>query len=88
MDIKDPKRRTHFGFQEIEKTEKTKKVKEVFDNVSDSYDLMNDLMSFGIHRIWKRIAIEMASIRSDSLILIIYADDHLLASTICLLNQL
>ena len=69
MDTKDPKRRTHFGFQEIERTEKTKKIKEVFDNVSDNYDLMNDLMSFGIHRIWKRIAIEMASIRSDSLIL-------------------
>ena len=69
MDNKDPENRTYFGFEEINKHNKSKKVRQVFDEVSDSYNLMNDLMSFGIHRIWKRVAIEMANIRSDSCIL-------------------
>ena len=69
MDNKDPENRTYFGFEEINKHNKSKKVRQVFDGVSDSYNLMNDLMSFGVHRIWKRIAIEMANIRSDSHIL-------------------
>ena len=69
MDNKDPENRTYFGFEEINKHNKSKKVRQVFDEVSDSYNLMNDLMSFGIHRIWKRVVIEMANIRSDSHIL-------------------
>ncbi|KHN81913.1 2-methoxy-6-polyprenyl-1,4-benzoquinol methylase, mitochondrial [Toxocara canis] len=44
---------THFGFQEVDETEKGKRVHEVFANVATKYDLMNDAMSMGIHRLWK-----------------------------------
>ena len=50
------KTKTHFGFQQIDSDDKTDKVREVFDNVVEGYDLMNDLMSLGVHRIWKRVA--------------------------------
>lgn len=46
---------THFGFQTIDENEKWKKVHNVFETVAEKYDLMNDVMSFGIHRIWKDI---------------------------------
>ena len=42
-----------FGFQEVEYDQKVKKVAEVFSSVADSYDLMNDAMSLGVHRLWK-----------------------------------
>ena len=45
---------THFGYQEVAVQEKASLVREVFDSVADSYDLMNDLMSLGVHRLWKR----------------------------------
>ncbi|XP_012279736.1 2-methoxy-6-polyprenyl-1,4-benzoquinol methylase, mitochondrial isoform X2 [Orussus abietinus] len=49
---------THFGFETVKESEKTKKVHSVFENVANSYDVMNDAMSLGIHRIWKDIFIE------------------------------
>jgi len=45
---------THFGYQEVSVQEKAGLVREVFDSVADNYDLMNDLMSLGVHRLWKR----------------------------------
>ncbi len=45
---------THFGYQEVPAEDKVSLVRGVFDSVADSYDLMNDLMSLGVHRIWKR----------------------------------
>ncbi|MGL5185238.1 MAG: class I SAM-dependent methyltransferase, partial [Plesiomonas shigelloides] len=45
---------THFGFRTVAKDEKAGMVAEVFHSVAGKYDLMNDLMSFGIHRLWKR----------------------------------
>ena len=69
MDNKDQERKTNFGFQTVDKQDKSEKVKQVFDKVTDNYDLMNDLLSFGIHRLWKRAAVELAGIRSDSYIL-------------------
>lgn len=65
MSTKNPKKTTHFGFQKIDSESKSEKVKEVFDSVAEGYDLMNDLMSFGIHRIWKRVAVEMSAVRKD-----------------------
>jgi len=47
--------KTQFGFTEIDENEKTEKVKDVFNSVSSNYDLMNDLMSFGLHRLWKKV---------------------------------
>lgn len=49
---------THFGFKKVKTEEKAKKVADVFHSVAAKYDVMNDLMSFGIHRIWKRITME------------------------------
>jgi len=49
---------THFGYSEVKAEDKAEKVAEVFHSVASSYDVMNDLMSFGIHRIWKRITME------------------------------
>ncbi|XP_001636710.2 2-methoxy-6-polyprenyl-1,4-benzoquinol methylase, mitochondrial [Nematostella vectensis] len=46
-------KQTHFGFETVTEQEKTEKVYHVFENVATSYDVMNDLMSFGIHRLWK-----------------------------------
>ncbi|CAK0745695.1 bifunctional 2-octaprenyl-6-methoxy-1,4-benzoquinol methylase and demethylmenaquinone methyltransferase [Gammaproteobacteria bacterium] len=54
---------THFGYTEVPLEEKAERVRAVFDSVADRYDLMNDLMSCGVHRLWKRLAIELAGIR-------------------------
>ncbi|HJX20179.1 MAG TPA: class I SAM-dependent methyltransferase, partial [Steroidobacteraceae bacterium] len=47
-------RSTDFGFQRVPREDKARRVRGVFDSVADTYDLMNDLMSAGAHRIWKR----------------------------------
>ena len=51
---------THFGFTQVDPGEKTRRVGEVFSSVASRYDLMNDLMSFGIHRAWKRYTIHVS----------------------------
>ena len=56
---------TNFGFRQVDSQEKSKMVGNVFDAVSENYDLMNDLMSFGIHRLWKKVAIESSGLRED-----------------------
>ncbi|MBS1202256.1 MAG: bifunctional demethylmenaquinone methyltransferase/2-methoxy-6-polyprenyl,4-benzoquinol methylase, partial [Chromatiaceae bacterium] len=48
------KETTHFGYQQVPVDEKVGRVRQVFDSVASRYDLMNDLMSLGVHRIWKR----------------------------------
>lgn len=60
---------THFGYQTVEKSKKASKVAEVFHSVAAKYDVMNDLMSFGVHRIWKRYTIERAAARTGQTIL-------------------
>lgn len=60
---------THFGFQQVPLEEKARKVADVFHSVAGKYDLMNDLMSFGLHRIWKRIAIELTGVREGQRVL-------------------
>jgi demethylmenaquinone methyltransferase/2-methoxy-6-polyprenyl-1,4-benzoquinol methylase len=60
---------THFGFKQIPEEEKAKRVRGVFDSVAGDYDLMNDVMSFGIHRLWKRLAVEMANIQPGQKVL-------------------
>ncbi|GAA4504341.1 bifunctional demethylmenaquinone methyltransferase/2-methoxy-6-polyprenyl-1,4-benzoquinol methylase UbiE [Pseudaeromonas paramecii] len=54
---------THFGFTQVAEMEKEALVAGVFHSVAAKYDLMNDLMSFGIHRLWKRFAIDCAGVR-------------------------
>ena len=60
---------THFGFQQVPVGEKAKKVAEVFHSVAGKYDLMNDLMSFGIHRLWKLFARELTGVRAGQRVL-------------------
>jgi demethylmenaquinone methyltransferase / 2-methoxy-6-polyprenyl-1,4-benzoquinol methylase len=60
---------THFGFTTISETEKARKVAEVFDSVSARYNLMNDLMSMGLHRLWKRFAIDASGAKAGDKVL-------------------
>lgn len=60
---------THFGFQTVEKNEKESKVASVFHSVAQQYDVMNDLMSFGIHRLWKRFTIDASGVRPGNTVL-------------------
>ncbi len=56
-------RSTDFGFQRVPLADKTRRVRGVFDSVADNYDLMNDLMSAGAHRLWKRFTLALANLR-------------------------
>ena len=60
---------THFGFEKVSTEEKQEKVNSVFTSVAENYDLMNDVMSFGLHRFWKKIMIELAGVKPDSKVL-------------------
>lgn len=60
---------THFGYQTVPKSQKQDKVAEVFTSVASKYDIMNDLMSFGIHRLWKRFAISLSGVRQGQQVL-------------------
>ncbi len=60
---------THFGYQQVPVAEKAERVRAVFDSVAKRYDLMNDLMSLGIHRLWKRHTIELAGVRRGQRVL-------------------
>ena len=60
---------THFGYQTVPVANKAQRVADVFHSVADKYDLMNDLMSVGIHRVWKRITIEMSAVRTGHKVL-------------------
>jgi demethylmenaquinone methyltransferase/2-methoxy-6-polyprenyl-1,4-benzoquinol methylase len=63
------KQTTHFGYQTVPATEKAGLVKGVFDSVAGRYDLMNDLMSGGLHRLWKRFTIDQAAVRRGQAVL-------------------
>jgi demethylmenaquinone methyltransferase / 2-methoxy-6-polyprenyl-1,4-benzoquinol methylase len=60
---------THFGFQTVPEEEKAKKVAGVFTSVASKYDIMNDLMSVGLHRIWKRFAVGLANVHEGQRVL-------------------
>lgn len=62
-------RKTHFGYQEVPEDEKAKRVGAVFRSVASNYDLMNDLMSLGLHRAWKRFALELSGVREGNRVL-------------------
>ena len=60
---------TDFGFERVSEKEKARRVERVFDQVSDKYDLMNDLMSLGLHRLWKTFAVTLARVRPGERVL-------------------
>ena len=63
------KKTTDFGFQEVPEEEKAKRVGGVFDSVATSYDVMNDLMSLGLHRWWKRFTVDASGVRPGNSVL-------------------
>jgi demethylmenaquinone methyltransferase / 2-methoxy-6-polyprenyl-1,4-benzoquinol methylase len=60
---------THFGYQSVDEREKTRRVRGVFDSVASRYDVMNDLMSMGMHRAWKAYAVAVAALREGDRVL-------------------
>ena len=60
---------THFGFQTVDEGEKAKRVRGVFDSVASRYDMMNDLMSMGLHRAWKAYTVAVAAVRDGDKVL-------------------
>ena len=60
---------THFGYQTVPVQEKARHVRDVFDSVASKYDVMNDLMSVGLHRLWKRYTIDQAAVRPGQTVL-------------------
>lgn len=61
--------KTHFGFESVDESDKARRVRGVFDSVAYRYDLMNDLMSFGLHRAWKAYAVAVAGVRDGDRVL-------------------
>lgn len=74
---------THFGYETIPTQDKLHKVQAVFNSVAHRYDLMNDAMSFGLHRLWKRLAIAQCGIEPDHHILDLAGGTGDLTSLIC-----
>lgn len=62
-------KQTHFGFKEVPENEKADDVRQVFDSVAKRYDLMNDLLSLGLHRAWKRAAVAATELKSGDKVL-------------------
>lgn len=60
---------THFGFESVDEAEKARRVRGVFDSVAPKYDLMNDLMSAGLHRVWKAYTVQVANVREGDRVL-------------------
>ncbi len=60
---------THFGFSQVREEEKAAKVGEVFSSVASNYDVMNDFMSMGMHRLWKKFAISLSGVKAGSRVL-------------------
>jgi demethylmenaquinone methyltransferase/2-methoxy-6-polyprenyl-1,4-benzoquinol methylase len=60
---------THFGYEAVPDSEKVKRVRQVFDSVADKYDLMNDVMSFGLHRLWKRFTVDLCQLHKGDRVL-------------------
>ena len=64
-----PDGQTHFGYEQVEVSDKVNRVGAVFDSVAAKYDIMNDLMSFGIHRLWKQFTLEQSGVRHGQSVL-------------------
>jgi len=60
---------THFGFKKVDESEKAGKVRDVFASVASNYDIMNDLMSGGLHRVWKKFTVDLANVQRGEKVL-------------------
>jgi len=72
---------THFGFETVPESEKAKRVRGVFSSVANKYDLMNDVMSAGLHRVWKAFTLQVAGARTGEKVLDIAGGTGDLASS-------
>ena len=72
---------THFGFQEVAEEQKSGKVREVFASVAPRYDIMNDLMSGGLHRVWKKFTVDLANVKPGEKVLDVASGSGDLAMT-------
>ncbi len=68
-DSSESTNKTHFGYRTVAADEKAGLVKDVFDSVASKYDVMNDLMSVGLHRLWKRFTVEQSGVRPGQTVL-------------------
>ena len=66
---KSPNETTHFGYTEVPIAEKASRVADVFHSVANKYDVMNDFMSLGMHRLWKRFTLNKANVRMNQRVL-------------------
>lgn len=67
--MQNDKNTTHFGYKEVPTGDKAQYVADVFHSVASKYDLMNDLMSFGVHRLWKRFTLHTSNVRRGAVVL-------------------
>lgn len=65
----EPNQQTHFGFEKVNVEDKADRVADVFHNVAEKYDFMNDVMSLGVHRYWKRFTLDLCAIRAGQTVL-------------------
>ena len=83
MDPEKTNRRAHFGFRDVSEEEKTSLVEDVFRSVTTRYDLMNDLMSLGAHRLWKNFAVGRSGVRRGQTVLDVAAGSCDLTPPFC-----
>src|ERR1043166_8120367 len=69
MSMSDQDKTTHFGYREVPESQKHRLVGDVFRSVASKYDLMNDLMSLGVHRVWKAFAVDQCGVRPGQRVL-------------------
>ena len=79
----DNSQQTDFGYTKVSPQQKTEKVREVFESVAGNYDLMNDLMSFGLHRLWKKFVLHIAGVRPGYSVLDLAGGTGDLAAVFC-----
>ncbi|MDC0535042.1 bifunctional demethylmenaquinone methyltransferase/2-methoxy-6-polyprenyl-1,4-benzoquinol methylase UbiE [Francisellaceae bacterium] len=82
-DTKESQKTTHFGYKEVPWEQKQDKVAEVFHSVAGKYDVMNDLMSFGVHRVWKKFTISKTNVKAGDKVLDIAGGTGDLAYKFC-----
>ena len=78
-----PDDKTHFGYQTVSPDAKAGLVRDVFDSVASRYDIMNDLMSAGLHRLWKRFTVSQAALRPGDVVLDLAGGTGDLARAFC-----
>ncbi|MCG8369861.1 MAG: bifunctional demethylmenaquinone methyltransferase/2-methoxy-6-polyprenyl-1,4-benzoquinol methylase UbiE [Proteobacteria bacterium] len=83
MAKQDPDNTTHFGYRTVASDDKAGLVRDVFDSVANRYDIMNDLMSAGLHRLWKRYTIDRAGVRPGNVVLDLAGGTGDLARALC-----